>query len=49
MRRCPRGSEDIFVYGGAHTEISLATMAYNLKRMVNILGAHRLAKALDPA
>ena len=36
-------------YGGAHTEISLATMAYNLKRMVNILGAHRLAKALDPA
>jgi hypothetical protein len=31
---------------GAHTEISLATTAYNLKR---ILGAHRLARALDLA
>jgi transposase/IS5 family transposase len=34
---------------GAQIEISLATMAYNLKRMVNILSAHRLAKTLDPA
>jgi hypothetical protein len=41
MRRCPRESEGLFVYGGAHTEISLATMAYNLKRMVDILGAPR--------
>ena len=32
--------------GGAQTEISLATMVYNLKRMVNILGAQNLAAAL---
>jgi transposase len=31
---------------GARTEISLATMAYNLKRMVNILGASRLTQTL---
>jgi transposase len=31
---------------GAETEISLAAMAYNLKRMVNILGALKLAAAL---
>ena len=32
--------------GGAQTEISLATMVYNLKRMVNVLGAQNLAAAL---
>jgi Transposase DDE domain len=31
---------------GAHTEISLAAMAYNLKRMVNVLGADRLTQRL---
>jgi len=34
---------------GSQTEISLAVMAYNLKRMVNILGASHLSRALDPA
>ncbi len=34
---------------GAQTEISLATMAYNLKRMVNILGATKLTAKLNPA
>lgn len=34
---------------GAQTEISLATMAYNLKRMLNILGATKLALQLIPA
>jgi transposase len=32
--------------GGAQTEISLATMAYNLKRMMNVLGGQKLAAAL---
>ena len=32
--------------GGAQTEISLATMAYNLKRMMNVLGGTRLRTAL---
>jgi transposase/IS5 family transposase len=31
---------------GAQTEISLAAAAYNLKRMMNILGGHRLSAAL---
>src|SRR5260370_36449072 len=31
---------------GAQTEISLAVAAYNLKRMMNILGGHRLSGAL---
>lgn len=31
---------------GARTEISLATMAYNLKRMISVLGAVRLRAAL---
>ncbi len=31
---------------GARTEISLATLAYNLKRMTNILGARQLSTAL---
>lgn len=31
---------------GAQTEISLATMAYNVKRMINVLGGHKLAIAL---
>jgi transposase len=35
--------------GGAQTEISLATLAYNLKRMVNLLGASKLALQLSPA
>lgn len=34
---------------GAQIEISLATMAYNLKRMVNILGATKLTAKLTPA
>ena len=34
---------------GAKTEIAIAVMAYNLKRMVNLLGASRLTNALSPA
>jgi hypothetical protein len=33
--------------GGAQTEISLATMAYNLKRMINVLGGLKLTTALQ--
>lgn len=33
--------------GGAQTEISLGTMAYNLKRMINVLGGLKLAVALQ--
>ncbi len=33
--------------GGAQTEISLATMAYNLKRMLNVLGGNVLRAALS--
>lgn len=32
---------------GAHTELSLAVMAYNLKRMANVLGNTRLTVALQ--
>jgi transposase len=32
---------------GAHTELSLAVMAYNLKRMTNVLGAAHLTQALQ--
>jgi transposase len=32
---------------GAQTEISLATVAYNLKRMINVLGAGKLTLALS--
>ena len=32
--------------GGAQTEMSLATMAYNLKRMMNVLGGFHLTQAL---
>lgn len=35
--------------GGAKTEISLAAMAYNLKRMLNILGGYKLLRQLSPA
>lgn len=35
--------------GGAQTEISLATLAYNLKRMMNVLGGGRLRQALGTA
>lgn len=31
---------------GARTEIGIGTMVYNLKRMVNLLGASRLIQAL---
>jgi hypothetical protein len=31
---------------GAQIEISLATMAYNMKRMMNVLGGRNLAAAL---
>jgi hypothetical protein len=34
---------------GAKTEIGLAVMAYNLKRMINLLGANRCALALKTA
>jgi transposase/IS5 family transposase len=34
---------------GTRTEISLAVMAYNLKRMVSLLGATSLTKVLNPA
>src|SRR6266849_4690037 len=34
---------------GAQTEVSLAVAAYNLKRMQNILGGHRLSAALTSA
>lgn len=34
---------------GAKTEIAIAVMAYNFKRMVNLLGATRLTSALAPA
>ena len=32
--------------GGAQTEMSLATMVYNLKRMMNVLGGQKLTAAL---
>jgi transposase len=32
--------------GGAQTEISLATMVYNLKRMMNVLGGRKLVQEL---
>jgi transposase len=35
--------------GGAQTEISLGTMAYNLKRMIKVLGASHLIQAITPA
>ena len=31
---------------GAQTEISLATMAYNLKTMINVLGTTKMKAAL---
>jgi hypothetical protein len=31
---------------GARAEIGIATMAYNLKRITNVLGAAKLTKAL---
>lgn len=31
---------------GAQTEISLATLVYNLKRMLNVLGGNQLRNAL---
>lgn len=34
---------------GARTEISLATMAYNLKRMIHVLGCAALTRVLLPA
>jgi len=35
--------------GGAQAEMSLATMAYNLKRMINVLGGGHLSRALAAA
>jgi hypothetical protein len=35
--------------GGAQTEISLAVMAYNLKRMIKVLGAVKFTRQLYPA
>ena len=34
---------------GAKVEIGLATMAYNLKRITNVLGARKLTEALHHA
>jgi hypothetical protein len=34
---------------GARVEIGIATMAYNIKRMTNVLGATRLTEALHRA
>jgi hypothetical protein len=34
---------------GAKVEIGLATMAYNLKRITNVLGAFQLTEALHHA
>jgi hypothetical protein len=34
---------------GAKVEIGLATMAYNLKRITNVLGASKLTEALHQA
>jgi transposase len=34
---------------GARTEIGIGVMAYNLKRMLNLLGATRLIQALNTA
>jgi hypothetical protein len=34
---------------GAEIEIGLATMAYNLKRITNVLGATKLTEALHQA
>jgi transposase len=34
---------------GSKTEISLAVMAYNLKRMIKVLGAEHLTQVLNPA
>ena len=34
---------------GARVEIGIATMAYNLKRITNVLGATKLTKALRNA
>lgn len=34
--------------GGSHTEISLGVMAYNLKRMIHILGGRFLTAKLQP-
>jgi transposase len=34
---------------GANIEIGIAIMAYNLKRMLNLIGATRLTRALKPA
>ncbi|HET7209337.1 MAG TPA: IS1182 family transposase [Terriglobales bacterium] len=34
---------------GAQAEMSLATLAYNLKRIINVLGGSRLSQALRPA
>jgi hypothetical protein len=34
---------------GAKVEIGLATMAYNLKRITNVLGATKLTEAFDHA
>jgi len=32
---------------GAQTEISLATMVYHMKRMINVIGGQKLAAALS--
>ena len=40
----------LFLHGpsGLRTEIGIAVMAHNLKRLPNLLGANRLTEALPP-
>ena len=53
VRRCIKyrifGHPRLLLRGrtGAHTELSLAVMAYNLKRMANVLGNTHLTMALQ--
>jgi transposase len=51
LKYCIFGHPRLLLRGirGAQTEMGLATMAYNLKRMVNILGALKLTQKLCPA
>ena len=51
LKYCIFGHPRLLLRGlaGAKTEIAIGIMAYNLKRMVNMLGAAQLHKALGHA
>ena len=51
LKYCIFGHPRFLVRGlrGAQTEISLAVMVYNLKRMINVVGAARLLAQFDSA